>query len=82
MSAGHVVPEEWSAMDSVTVRKCGLKSTFVELFKQIILWGEILSFDHQGIAQLFNMDRRSCWEEERGLRPSASSELLVPHAKF
>lgn len=59
----------------VTVRKYGLKSTFVE-FKQIILWGEIPSFEHQGIAQLFNMDRMSCWEEERGLRSSARSELI------
>jgi len=56
----------------VKVSKYGLKSRFVELSKQIILWGEVPSFEHQGIPQL-------CVEgppgKRRGLRPSAGSEL-------
>lgn len=60
----------------VTVSKYGLKSRFVELSKWIILWGEIPFFGHQGIPQLFNMYTRSFWEGRKGLRPSASSELI------
>lgn len=71
----------------LTVSKHGLQSRFPELSEQILLRGEIPSFNRCGIPQLFNM--KSFWEEERGsdpvpatgdfCRPNFTPVQLCPH---